>query len=134
MAMFGFLLNYPWEFLQAPLYQGMADAPHWQAVKTCTRAALGDAVILVVAFWGIAATAGSRRWVLRPRLGQVTGFGGIGLAITMVVEHLATGPLDQWDYAEAMPMIPLLGIGVAPLLQWVLLPPLAAWFVRRQLT
>lgn len=29
------------------------------------------AMILMVAFWSVAAAAGSRRWVLRPRLGQV---------------------------------------------------------------
>jgi hypothetical protein len=88
----------------------------------------------VVAFWGIAAIAGSRTWVLGSRLGEAMGFIGIGLALTILIERLATGPLRRWEYAEAMPILPILDIGLAPLLQWVLLPPLAAWFVRRQLT
>jgi len=33
-----------------------------------------------------------------------------------------------------MPVIPLLGVGLSPLLQWVVLPPIVVWFVRRQLT
>lgn len=37
-------------------------------------------------------------------------------------------------YAEAMPTLPVLGAGFAPLLQWTLLPPIVMWFVRRQLT
>ena len=48
-AVFAFLLNFPWEFLQIPLYVGMADAPHWDATKVCVLATLGDAVIVVVA-------------------------------------------------------------------------------------
>ncbi len=46
VLLFGFLLNFPWEFIQAPLFDGMAGAPHWEAVKSCTSAALGDAVIM----------------------------------------------------------------------------------------
>ena len=65
---------------------------------------------------------------------QTMGFIGIGLALTILIERLATGPLGRWEYAEAIPVLPILDIGVAPLLQWILLPPLAAWVVRRQLT
>ncbi len=134
VALFAFLVNYPWEFLQVPLFRNMAAAPHWEAVKVCTSATLGDAAIAVVAFWGVAAAARTRRWILRPSAVQVAGFVAIGLAITLALEWLATGPLGRWEYAEAMPVLPLLGVGLAPALQWILLPPLVAWFVRRQLT
>jgi hypothetical protein len=134
VTVFAFLLNYPWEFLQAPLFRGMATAPHWEAVKFCTGATLGDAVIVVVAFWGVAAAAGNRRWILVPSAAQIAGFVAIGLAITLVLERLATGPLGRWAYAEGMPVVPLLGVGLSPVLQWILLPPLEVWLVRRQLT
>lgn len=134
VALFAFLLNYPWEFLQVPLFRGMASAPHWEAIKVCTSATFGDALIAVVAFWGVAAVAGTRRWILHPNSGQTAGFVAIGLAITVVLEWLATDPLERWAYAEAMPIIPLLGVGLTPMLQWILLPPLVTWFVRRQLT
>lgn len=134
VAVFAFLLNYPWEFLQVPLFRGMAAAPHWEAIKVCSSATLGDVVIAVLAFWAVAAAAGSRHWILHPSAVQVAGFVAIGLAVTLVLEWLATGPLGRWEYAEAMPIVPLLGVGLAPVLQWILLPPLVAWFVRRQLT
>lgn len=133
VALFAFLLNHPWEFLQAPLFRGMATAPHWDAVKLCTAATLGDAAIETAAFWAVAAVAGPS-WVLRPGAGQITGFVAIGLAITVLAEWLATGQFRWWEYADAMPIVPLLGVGLSPLLQWILLPPLLAWFVRRQLT
>lgn len=54
--------------------------------------------------------------------------------ITIVMERLATQVLHRWAYAETMPLVPILGIGLSPLLQWLLLPPLVLWFVRQQLT
>ena len=79
----------------------------------------------------------SRRRVLRPTARQAAGFVAVGLAITLVVEWLATRVLHRWAYAGAMPVVPVLpvlGVGVSPLLQWLVLPPLVLWFVRRQLT
>jgi hypothetical protein len=62
VAVFAFLLNFPWEFLQSPLFQDMANAPHWQAVKLCSRAAIADASITLGAFWSVALVTRSRRW------------------------------------------------------------------------
>ncbi|WP_162899861.1 hypothetical protein [Halomonas sp. JS92-SW72] len=45
----------------------------------------------------------------------------------------ATVLQDRWQYGELMPTLPLLGTGLAPLLQWLLLPPLIVWLARRQL-
>ncbi len=58
----------------------------------------------------------------------------VGLVITIILEALATGPLERWSYTSSMPTLPVLGTGLLPLLQWILLPPLTLWFVRRQLT
>ena len=60
-------------------------------------------------------------------------FVGIGLVLTIVLEMLATHVLDRWHYAEAMPIVPAIGVGLLPILQWLVLPPLVLWFVRRQL-
>lgn len=57
----------------------------------------------------------------------------VGMVITIVFEALATGPLNQWRYADFMPTVPFLGTGIVPLLMWFLMPPLTLWFVRRQL-
>lgn len=133
---FAFLLNYPWEFLQAPLFKEMAEAAHWEAVKICTRATIGDAVIMLVAYSSVAAGALDRTWFREPRRLQMTAFIAIGVSITIGIEHFATRT-DQWvvnwEYAPSMPTLPLLGTGLTPILQWILLPPLVIWFVRRQL-
>lgn len=134
VAVFAFLLNYPWEFLQAPFFRGLVEAPHWEAVKLCSLAAVGDAGIALAAFWAVAAASRTRLWIVRPTIAKVLGFIGIGLALAVAIERLATGSLNSWVYAESMLVVPLLEIGLAPFLQWIFLPPLLVWFVRRQLT
>ena len=136
ILIFAFLLNYPWEFLQTPLFEGMAAAPHWDAVKVCTRATFGDAVIMLIAYASIAVATMDRWWFRAPSRLQMLSFIAVGVIITVVIEHFATQSMDRawgWRYADTMPTIPVLGIGLTPLLQWILLPPLAIWFVRRQI-
>ena len=136
ILIFAFLLNYPWELLQAPFFEGMAVATHWDAVKVCTRATLGDAVIMLIAYWSVAVTASDRWWFRAPSRLQMLGFIAAGVMITVAIEHLATQSVDPawgWRYADPMPTLPVIGVGLTPLLQWLLLPPLAIWFVRRQL-
>lgn len=133
IGIFAFLLNYPWEFLQVPFFAGMAAAPHWPAVLFCTRAAAGDAAIAVAAYWIVAAMVRRRAWVTTPNMRHVVGFVAAGLVITTIVERLATEVWNRWEYAAIMPTLPVLGTGVVPLLQWIVLPPLVVWFVRRQL-
>ena len=134
--LFAFLLNYPWELMQVPLYQGMPEAAHWDAIKVCTRATLGDGVIMLLAYWGAALLVRDRWWIARPRLVPILTVVGIGVAITVVLERLATvseNPNWGWRYADAMPMVPVLAIGLTPLLQWVFLPLLLVWIVKRQI-
>jgi hypothetical protein len=78
---------------------------------------------------------GHRRWVIAPTTLQLALFISVGVVITAVIERLATNGhwVQTWTYAPAMPVLPGLGIGVLPLLQWTLLPPLTVWFARRQL-
>lgn len=132
VALFAFLLNYPWEFLQVPFFDDMPVMPHWEAVVFCTRATLGDVLIALAAFWGVAALARNRSWILKPTLRTVLLFVAIGVVITIGLEWHATEIDDRWQYADTMPTLPILGTGLLPLIQWVILPLLLIWFVRRQ--
>ena len=133
VAGFSFLVHFVWEFAQVPLFAGMPSASHWAAVLICARATAGDAVIALVAFWVAAAGTRSRDWVLTPSRHQIMVFLGVGLVITVIMEWLATQVLDRWAYGPTMPIVPLLRVGVAPLLQWLVVPSVVLWMVRRQL-
>jgi hypothetical protein len=134
VAIFAFWLNLTWEFAQVPLYAGMPTAEHWRAILVCGRATAGDVALALLAFWTVAATTGSRRWILRPTGRQVLALVAVGVLVSVLMEWLATQVLNRWAYAESMPILPVLRVGLSPVLQWVLLPPLVVWFVRRQLT
>jgi hypothetical protein len=130
----GLRRNGPRAFAQVPLFAGMAAAGHWTAIQVCGRATLGDVAISLVAFWAVAGAARSRIWILAPTLRRRGGFVAVGVLITIIMEWLATRVLGRWAYAPAMPVLPILEVGLAPVLPWILVPPLVVWFVRRQLT
>ena len=134
VVIFAFLLNFVWEFWQVPFYADMPSSPHWQATKVCSLAAVGDAAIMLVAFWVVAAVAHIRAWVLEPSATQVVVFTITGIVVTVIAERVATELLHLWAYADRMATLPLLSTGLLPLLQWMILPPLVVWFVQRQLT
>ena len=132
VLIFSFLLNLAWEIWQVPFFRGMADQPHWEGVKACTLATLGDAGIALAAFWVTAIFAKDRSWVLRPNRLKIAIFLGVGLVVTFLFEALATGMFQRWTYSDAMPRLPV-GTGLLPLLQWLVIPLLVLWFVRRQI-
>ena len=139
VAGFSFGAHFVWEFLHAPLYQGLAEGTHWDGIKCCLLATLGDVVIAVVAYgagaaatrdaWWLGNSAESRRERQHPR--GVIAYLAIGLVITVVVEMLSVDAWGRWAYGPSMPT--LLGIGVSPLLQWIVVPLLVLWLARRHL-
>jgi len=130
---FSVLLNLAWEVWQVPYFRGMADQSHWLGVKTCTQATFGDAGIALAAFWVTTLFARTRSWTMQPRRSDIAIFIGVGLAATIFIETLSIGVLERWTYSDAMPRLPILGTGLLPLLQWLAVPPLVLWFVRRQI-
>ena len=134
VATFSFLLNFIWEMWQIPFFVEIPSGPHWAGVVACTQATFGDAAISIVAFWFVAALARSRKWIIQPSSFQIGSFIMVGVVITIAFEALATVFLDRWSYSSSMPTLPILGTGLFPILQWIFLPPLTIWFVRRQLT
>ena len=135
LVVFALLLNFPWETLQAPLFVGMGEAPYFEAIRGCLRATMGDAVIMLLAYWIVSVALGNRRWLLAPRAAHLIWFIALGVLITAVIEWLATRGhwIGSWTYSAGMPVVPGVGIGLSPLLQWVIVPLLVVWFVRRQL-
>ena len=133
VIIFSFLLNLAWELWQVPFFRGMADQPHWLGVKACTLATIGDAGIALAAFWVAAFFARSRSWISQPRRSDIAIFIGVGLGATIILETLAIWVLERWGYSDAMPRLPILGTGLLPVIQWLAIPPLVLWFVRRQI-
>jgi hypothetical protein len=135
VAIFALLLNFPWEILQAPLFADMASLPHAEAARACLRATIGDMVIMLMAHAVVAIGWRDRRWMVTASGAQLALFIALGVSVTVLIEGLAVQGLwvSTWSYLPAMPLLPSTGIGLVPVLQWLTLPPLTVWFVRRQL-
>lgn len=131
LTLFSFLLHFVWEFLQAPLYANMHDVGHIEGVAICLRATLGDVVIALAAFWCTAALTTGRHWGDTAGARSVAIFLAVGILATVVLEHLFTEITNRWSYGEAMIRLPFIGTGLSPIAQWVVVPLIVLWLMRR---
>jgi len=129
-AILGAVLNFTWEMLQMPLYRGMQQKPLWIAALICLEATIADLVILFAAYWLIAWRKRTWHWMPTMQSRDMLRFTMIALAISTAIELIATKVFHRYAYNSRMPIVPVLDIGVTPLLQWVLLPPVVLLLAR----
>jgi hypothetical protein len=133
VAYFSFALHFVWEFVQVPTYTGMAELPHWEAIKLCMSATFGDVGFALTAFWLASLAARRRDWILRPTRFPAAIFVVVGIVLTVGFEYYYTNISLRWTYSDLMPLVPPFGTGLSPLLQWLVVPLLVVWLTRRHL-
>lgn len=116
------VVNYPWELAQSALYLDQGD--FGVRLSHCLRAASGDGILIFVIFVGGALVTRRSDWYLQPGRGGYLWMLSAGLLIGVVVEWLAVHVAGRWAYGSGMPVVPGLRIGVVPVLQMIVLPPL----------
>lgn len=122
-----FFLHFVWEMWQVPLYVGMSDSDHWSAVLQCTLATIGDGFIALIAYSISAFIARDKYWLHKGSASIWAVFIISGLAITVFLEVFATNVYGRWQYSELMPIVPVINVGLSPLLQWLIIPPITIW-------
>jgi hypothetical protein len=122
------LLHYAWEMGQASFFTNFWGMSILEHAWPCFKASLGDLAIAAVCY-AVAATVFRRpAWAVRPGwLWPAVLWLITGLVITVVLESWALAE-GRWDYEPAMPTVA--GIGVLPLLQWIIIPILTLTLVR----
>ena len=122
--------NLAWEIGQLPFYTIWTEGTPGQiafAVLHCTG---GD--VLIAAFslalgWLL---AGMPAWPHR-RYGTTAVLAiAIALAYTVFSEWLNVSVRGSWAYAAIMPTVPPFGTGLAPLLQWLVVPAVVFRWLR----
>lgn len=121
------LVNYPWELAQSPLYEGMDDfrAVLWH----CFRASLGDGVLLLLIYATGLIALRQTDWFEKPGIRGYLVMVLAGLAIGVSVEWIAVHVAERWAYTGRMPVVPGLDVGLVPVVQMLILPPLIFWIV-----
>jgi hypothetical protein len=122
------VLHFAWEMLQAPAFEDFAEST-WEGTLRCFTAALGD-VLLASGAYIIAALAFRHvAWpVRRGWIAPAAVWIALGIFATVVFERWALSR-GRWAYGPEMPLV--LGIGLLPLLQWLIVPMLTLVLVRR---
>ena len=124
-----FVLSLAWEIAHVRLYTIWAASDRMGVAWSVFHCSLGDAAIALVMF----ALAGIVLWradwpALRPWAGGAIVVTG-AMAYTVWSEWHNVYRAGNWGYTADMPLI--LGIGLSPLLQWLILPPVMVVAYRK---
>lgn len=122
-------LNAVWEVAQLPLYTLASDPDRLRIARYVIHCLAGDAVIATVLFLFAAALLRDTGWPRRRPWhgGAIVVMAGVGY--TVFSEWRNVYVVGGWSYSGLMPTVG--GIGIAPLLQWLIVPWLAIVLDRR---
>lgn len=121
-----------WEFAHMPLYTLWETGTAAEIVFAAVHCTAGDVLIATAALVAALCLFGNRRWPAcgaRP-VALVTI--ALGIAYTAFSEWLNVEVRETWAYRDLMPIVPVLDVGLSPMLQWVALPGLAFWLAIPQ--
>jgi hypothetical protein len=126
------VLNLAWEAAHVRLYTLWQEAEAAYIAFSVSHCTLGDVVIglaaLMVALMLVRASS-IAHWPWAT-VATITSLAGI--AYTIFSEWMNITLLRSWTYAEGMPTLEIAGfeIGLTPLAQWLVLPPIALYLGR----
>ncbi len=114
-----------WEAVHVPLYRIWEEGSPAQIALAIVHCSGGDLLIAISALVGALLLAGSPGWPI-VRFRSVAAFTiAFGVAYTVYSEWLNVSVRGSWSYAERMPLLPPLGTGLSPVLQWLIVPSAA---------
>lgn len=119
--------NLAWEILQLPLYTLWTIGTRKEQAFAILHCTIGDATIAGFALLAALALSANATW---PSTGVARVYAGslaFGVVYTIFSEWLNTSVLGSWAYSDLMPVVPGIGTGLAPLLQWLVVPTVAQW-------
>lgn len=123
--------NAVWEAAQLPLYTLWESGTPAQITFALLHCTAGDVLIASAALLGALLFVGTPDW---PRMSaKRTAFVSIpaGLGYSIFSEFWNTTVHKTWAYSDLMPVLPGLHVGLTPLLQWLVVPPLALLWAMR---
>lgn len=126
------VLHAAWEMAQLPLYTIWSTGTpgqRWFAVAHCT---LGDAMIAGLTLLLALAIVGSAEWPGESSRAVWLLAIVLGAGYTIFSEWLNVNIRGNWAYAATMPTLPLIGTGLSPLMQWLVVPTFALWSATRR--
>ncbi len=118
------LLHLVWETLQLPLYTIWRTGTNFEIAFAVFHCTAGDVIIAAGSLFTAMVIFGNRTWPPQQWVAIVVATLVFGIAITIYSEWVNTVLRKTWAYSELMPTLPVLGTGLAPLTQWIVVPSL----------
>lgn len=120
-SVLAFGLNLAWEIAHVRLYTLWAEADGLTVAWSLLHCTVGDVLIALALFALTGMVLRQSDWpASRPWAGGAMVASG-AMAYTAWSEWYNVYRAGSWGYTDGMPLI--FGIGVSPLLQWLVLPP-----------
>ncbi len=120
-----FILNFVWEILHYPLYN--CKIP----LGVCARVtAFRDALIILGMYFAGVFLFKDLSWISRITKGRA----GIAISASFVIAYIIELQgiyFGKWEYGALMPIIPVLDVGLSPVLQMMILPLLTFFMAGR---
>jgi len=125
-------VNFVWEILQLPTFTDWGEGGWRWLTFIVAIGTAGDIAIAATSLVFGLVVFGDERWpAVDASYWRVAIAAGVfGLSYTTYSEWRHAVVLREWTYSVLMPVVPGLGVGVFPLLQWVLIPAAAFYYAR----
>ncbi len=114
-----FLLNFSWEVAQIPFYKATSFAAGH--VAFCALASLADAIMVLLLYLGLGFIFKNPIWIKDMKWQRIVILILIG-ATGAILSELRHVSLGTWAYADSMLIIPIVNVGITPVLQFMILP------------
>ena len=124
------MLHFAWETLQLPLYTIWNTATVGDGAFAVLHCTAGDVAIAGLSLLVALVIVGNPAWPTERFIPVMATTVVIGIGYTIYSEWLNTVVRKTWEYSELMPTVPLLGTGLSPVLQLVIVPTIGLAAVR----
>ncbi len=123
------LLHGAWEFAHLPLYALWDDPDRWRVARYVLHCLAGDVLIAATTYLLTAIVFRNLDWPQRRPWPAGAFLLALGLAFTVASEWYNVYVLGGWAYKNTMPLVA--GVGLTPLLQWLIVPVVMVLILRR---
>lgn len=114
-----------------PFFENMGW--NWADTGFCAAASVADTVMVLLIYYVFAFIYSDSLWVTHLSVARVTTIvitGAVG-AIFGELRHLSGG---SWSYSQLMPTLPVVDVGLIPVLQFMILPLCIYYLAYKNIT
>ena len=124
------VLHLVWEIVQLPLFTIWREGTAREIATAIVHCTAGDLMIATLSLVTSLLLFGKPSWPRERFLIVLMSMLIIGMAYTIYSEWLNTVVRKSWVYTPVMPTLPWIGVGLAPLAQWLIVPSIAILAAR----